>query len=246
LPAIAGCLGVLFIGSAAIWNLNYLAGLLSLNRLHDEGWLGIDCAIYQWLAGVPVFPEGMYPLVKNQWLFNFVESNYYMFYPEIFLLTFVIIEKYPDRTYFLTVLLLCYIVGLSIFIVYPVFGPYIYPETMHPDYHSSIIRGLTQGIVAEYDALQRGSSITGMAYFVGLPSLHVALALLFQVFLWEAPCHFWAFLPVNVIMSLATIYLGTHYLIDIPAGILMTLIILFPGWRRRVYATREPRVFILS
>jgi membrane-associated phospholipid phosphatase len=194
--------------------------------------LNLDLAIYSWLRGSAVDYHGMFPLLKSPWVYAFMENNYLMLYPEIFVVTLVVVEKHLDRPYFIGLLFTCYIVGLTVFILYPVLGPCIYPETVHPDYQSSIVSGMCQGIVAEYQAVRRMSSLTGMAYFVALPSLHVAMALLFQAFLFPARCHFWVFLPVNVFLALSTVFLGAHYLIDLPAGILLTLVLLYPGWRQ--------------
>lgn len=68
--------------------------------------------------------------------------------------------------------------------------------------------------------------MTGFAYFIGLPSLHAAIALLFQLALRRSSVNFWLFLPINCLMAVSTVVLGYHYVLDTIAGLLLTPLVL--------------------
>ena len=89
-----------------------------------------------------------------------------------------------------------------------------------------------QKLAHEFDAATRGAPVHGFAYFIAVPSLHAALAVVCQWFLAGSRLHFWTFLPVNVGVVLSTILLGYHYIIDIPLGLLLAL--------AAIWIVREP------
>jgi membrane-associated phospholipid phosphatase len=228
LRPLAASVAVLFVGNGAVWSLNYLAGLLAGGRLHDAAVLETDLALCRWAFGTAGV-EGMYPLVKCPFLFDFLESNYVMLYAEVFVVTFVLIQRRARLASFFAAVFACYLLGVVVFCVYPVFGPYLHPGALHPDYRGSLTYQIMADGVAEFAAVRSGASVNGVAYFVGLPSLHAAMALLFQIYLYPSRGHFWVFLPINVFMALSTVLLGFHYLIDLPAGLLLPLLVLAAG-----------------
>lgn len=91
---------------------------------------------------------------------------------------------------------------------------------------------LMDGMAAEYTASLQQTSVNGFGYFIAIPSLHVALAVVLQAMLRFSPGHFWAFLPVNLVLVLSTVLLGYHYLIDAVAGVALGTLVMTPGWRR--------------
>ena len=52
--------------------------------------------------------------------------------------------------------------------------------------------------------------------------------------LFPTPGRQWTFLPVNLLLVSSTVALGQHYLIDVPAGMLVGLIVLPLGRRHRL------------
>jgi membrane-associated phospholipid phosphatase len=88
------------------------------------------------------------------------------------------------------------------------------------------------GMASEYTASLQRTSVNGFGYFVAIPSLHVALAVVLQAMLRFSPGHFWAFLPVNLVLALSTVLLGYHYLIDVVAGVALGILVTIPGWHR--------------
>jgi hypothetical protein len=224
---------ILGVGFGMIWNLNYLAGYLSIGRLHDAEFLEVDQAIYGWFSAEPVEAAGMFPIFKSAVVHHFLESAYVLFFPQIFFVILVLLWRKGDLAGFFRAMFSCFVLALGVFAVYPVVGPFIFPETMHPDFQGGHSHLLMKSILEEYRALENGSLVNGMGYFIGLPSLHVAVGILCQSYLSVSRCHFWVFLPVNVSIVLATFLLGHHYVLDIPAGVLLVVVVLAPTWYRR-------------
>lgn len=59
---------------------------------------------------------------------------------------------------------------------------------------------------------------------ITFPSLHAALAVLFTMALWRTPGVKWIFLVLNIAMIMATPLEGSHYIVDVLAGIAVTLL----------------------
>jgi membrane-associated phospholipid phosphatase len=217
---------VLGLELAVVWNLNYLAGKANLGHVHDEQLMRLDVKLFGWLLPGPVQRAGLYPLCHCRAVFHLFENAYWMLFPEIFAVLLVLARSSAkDLRQFLVALFLCYLLGLLVFVCYPVIGPYHWaPESLDPAYKGSMTQTLMQSLVEEYRAVAQGRSVNGIGYFVGLPSLHVAVALLMQAFLHRAQCLFWFFLPVNVLLIAATVILGYHYVLDVPAGIALAAV----------------------
>jgi membrane-associated phospholipid phosphatase len=226
-----GSILVLFLGYGAVWNSNYLLARLTMGRLHDPTILRIDLALYGWIYGHPVDQVGLFPLFESRFFFQILENAYLMLFAEIFVVLFVMFRKEENIVPFFSSVFLCYFLGLAFFFLYPVVGPCIqYPETFRSVYHGTQTHHLMRGMASEYLAIRQASSLNGFGYFVALPSLHVAIAVVMQRFLSFSPFHFWVFFPVNVLLSVSTVLLGYHYFLDLPSGILLAFIVLAPGW----------------
>lgn len=228
LKSLASSLVVIVVGYGTVWNLNYLFALATSTRLHDPAILRMDLAIYSWLFSRPVEYQGMFPLFASRVVFQLLENAYLMLFVELFVVILVLVWKKRGLAYFFRSVFCCYFLGLAIFFFYPIVGPCIYyPETLHQDYHSSQTHDLMQLMASEYAAVNKQASVNGSAYFVAMPSLHVAMALIFQIFLSASRVHFWVFVPVNVLMAVSTVLLGFHYVIDFPTGVLVALVTLW-------------------
>jgi len=223
LRSLAASVAVIVVGYGTVWNLNYLFAPASSAALHDPTILRLDLAIYRWMLARPMELE-QFPLFESRFFFTLLENAYQMLFVELFVVVLVLLRKGGDLGPFLRSIFLCYFLGLVTFFFYPVVGPCIFqPGSLHPAYHATRTYQLMQAMAAEFAALGKETTHNGLAYFVAVPSLHVAMAVLFQCFLRASPCHFWAFLPVNVLMAISTVLLGYHYLIDLPAGVLVAL-----------------------
>lgn len=222
---VGASLAVVVLGYGAVWNLNYLIAPAPPALLHDPALLHIDLAVHGWLRSVPVEARGLFPLVTSPLPFALLENAYEMLFVELFVVIFALAERPADLVRFLRAVFLCYFVGLLVFFVYPVVGPCIAaPETFAPAYEGTRTHALMQSMASEFAAVGRKTGVNGFAYFVALPSLHVALAVLFQTALRGSRAQFWTFLPINVLLAASTVLLGYHYLLDVPAGIAVALL----------------------
>ena len=62
--------------------------------------------------------------------------------------------------------------------------------------------------------------MTGFGYFVALPSLHVAMAVLLQFTIRQrSQIGAWVVAPINILLIASTFVLGYHYLADVPGGV---------------------------
>jgi len=225
--------GVLAVGYASIWNLNYLAALLSRGRVADPVVKRLDVALYQLIVSVPIDYVGFFPVVRSELFFHVLENAYLMLLPEIFVVAWLWVMAKRDLIVFFRTFFACYLIALVVFAIYPVVGPCIYfSESFHPDFRGTLTFRLMDGMAAEYTAALQRTSVNGFGYFIAIPSLHVALAFVLQAMLRFSPGHFWAFLPINVALALSTVLLGYHYVIDAVAGVALGTLVTIPGWRR--------------
>jgi len=78
--------------------------------------------------------------------------------------------------------------------------------------------------------IRDGSLLTLMAAgsegIITFPSLHAALGLIFALALWPMPVLRWFGLALNLLMIVATPIDGSHYFIDVVAGLAIALM----GW----------------
>jgi membrane-associated phospholipid phosphatase len=121
----------------------------------------------------------------------------------------------------------CYWLSLLVFALYPTVGPFTYfAESFRREWQDTATYGLMQKILAEFLAVKSSRPVNGFGYFVALPSLHAAAAVILQASWRHRPVHFWSFLPVNLAMCASTVLLGYHYLIDLPAGVALAGLVL--------------------
>src|SRR5262249_2794508 len=225
--------GALTVGYATIWNLNYLIAALSKGRLADPALRELDIALYQLLFRVPIDYVGFFPIVRPEVFFRLFENAYVMLLPVSFVAALLWVMVKRDVTAFLTTFFTCYLAGLIVFAIYPAVGPCIaFPDSFGGEFRGTLTFRLMDGMASEYTAALERTSVNGFGYFVAIPSLHVALAVVLQVMLRVSPAHFWAFLPINVVVASSTIVLGYHYLVDLFAGLALGTLVTLPCWRR--------------
>jgi membrane-associated phospholipid phosphatase len=220
----------LFVGFRAVNNLNYLLARLTLDHVHDPALRDLDLAIYR--AFVPGLRyEGLFPLTDSTLWFPLLEHAYMMVFPEAIVVLVVLYLTGTDVRGFFRRLFACYGLGLLVAMIYPAVSPCVYyPESFRAVYDGTMAAQLGRGLAADYLALRRGLPLSGLGYFVAIPSMHVAMAVILQASLAVSRVHFWTFLPVNLLIVASTVALGQHYVIDVPAGLLVGLIVL-ARWR---------------
>ena len=206
-------------GYTALWGLNYLALAAVRNRLGDPAARYSDEWIYALLGHHRIDYRGLFPLVTNPLLLAPIQAAYILFFLELSMLLWLLTRA--QLTTYLTRLFACYATALVVFLVWPVTGPSLaYPEAIRTDIGGPAAE-IMQTAHAEYAAVLSGlpPPTTILGYFVGMPSLHVAAAWLFQWTLRTRRLAFWTFLPINVLMAVSTFVLGFHYLIDSIGGL---------------------------
>jgi membrane-associated phospholipid phosphatase len=89
----------------------------------------------------------------------------------------------------------------------------------------SSTRAFMQSSLLEFSEIRSGGQpVTGFGYFVGIPSLHVAMAVLLQFTIQQrSGAGGWLVAPINILLIASTVVLGYHYLADVPGGVLLAL-----------------------
>jgi membrane-associated phospholipid phosphatase len=118
----------------------------------------------------------------------------------------------------------CYWLALATFLAFPVVGPCIaFPRSFDGAYANTTTAAVMASMRADLQSIQNNTGIvSGLGYFIAIPSLHVAVAMLLQSMLPVRDLRFWALLPVNIAVVASTFLLGYHYAIDMVAGALLT------------------------
>lgn len=100
----------------------------------------------------------------------------------------------------------CYVV----FVLFPVLGP----RFMNPDWQE-----LRMGTGA-FSALALANQHWGMLRGASFPSAHVAATVVTLVAMWRSPA-FCGLLPIAILIPVAAVYLGYHYVSDVAVGALV-------------------------
>lgn len=204
-----------------------LKAAIPLYRIYswDQTALYLDTLIFfgksPYLILHNLFPPAGHTLFFEQFYFFF-------FYFNAFGLSAALV--FSSAGYLLRVtnaVVLAYHIGLVVYWLFPTLGPCFYSETIHifsrmPE--TMVLKPMLYdrfvGMITSPDVFRVGL-FDGIAAF---PSLHVSHSLIYLVYLW--PRHrFMTILNILpfVLLCVSTIYLGWHYVIDIPAGVLVGL-----------------------
>jgi membrane-associated phospholipid phosphatase len=233
-----GSLLMIGLGYASVFALNELCASLTVHTIRDAMLRDMDLAIYQSLFDTPADGAGIFPLIWHPLLLLYLENAYQCMFIGIPLVVFVLHSAGQEPRAFIRALFTCYLVALLIFLVFPTIGPTLAdPDLFSKAYAHTQTYATMRQTAVEYLALQGDGALTGLGYFVALPSLHVAVAMLVQVFLYRSRVHFWLFLPINLLVVPATVVLGYHYLLDVPAGVLLACAVLAVPARYRASQT---------
>jgi hypothetical protein len=216
---------VILLNFCAVWQLNYVALRGTAGRLLDPVGKTIDLWLLTSLGLSGATYAGMYPLVSSS-MFRVLEGAYFFLLTQLVMLLFFLVSRRSQGGADLLRVCIgvvgCYWVGLAIFIIVPMAGPCLfYPESISESLQGTWTYAVMRGSYTEFESVRRlGQPVTGMGYFVAFPSLHVALAAYIQL-TWNRLGIGAAVLALNVLVVLATILLGWHYIVDVPAGILL-------------------------
>ncbi len=214
----------LFLGYGAVWNMNYLAARYIGAHTFDPQLLELEGTLFSWLLGVAQTP-GMYPLIHHSLIVKLLENAYGFLYTELFIVLFLL-RNQVERAELLITTFCCYFVGVLCFLLFPAYGPtVITPRLLNPAMHGGDTHSLLQLMIRELRAtVMTPRELRGFSYFGSLPSMHVAMAVLMQVYLWRKGPAFWSMLPINLLMILSTVVLGWHYAIDVLTGLVLAVV----------------------
>jgi membrane-associated phospholipid phosphatase len=217
-PALLAFVGVV-LGNTWVWCGQYLLLTSVRARMLDNVFEAGDLWLYQTVLARSLRYTGWFPLVSGHALAIF-ELAYMSFFPQILLAVFMVGNAPRRQVEYLSRLFTCYAVAMLMFLIVPVAGPYLAdPASVRTALPmTTLVMHFGQ---LEFDAIRHGlQPVTGFGNFVGFPSVHAALAVLFQVTLWPNDrAAFWALLPINAVLTCATVVLGYHYVVDTIAGL---------------------------
>ncbi len=218
----------LLIGYGAVWNVNYTLCALLHDRTYDAWMLDFDRQLLGMLSGSTPEVAGLYPLITTKWLWYPLENCYAIVFVELFVVMFVMWRTGRNVSEFLAAVFATYFLAAAVFSCFPVIGgSTFYPETVRSELQGTLTDVMFQAMLRDLNAVRDRAPLDGAAYFVGLPSLHVALSVLMQWYLRSRRFVFWAFLPINGMMLASTWLLGWHYLADVVTGVLVVPIALW-------------------
>lgn len=171
---------------------------------------------------------GTYPTVSlqkiiNPFLTEIMQLAYtsYYFIPVILGISLKIKKKEAEFEKALFLVLFCFYLSYIGYILFPALGPRFYIGHLH----TVELKGLFL-MEPIHELLNKLEGIKRDAF----PSGHTAIALLCLIISFKSERKlFWYFLPVVVMLMFSTVYLRYHYVIDVIAGIILTMIVLISG-----------------
>jgi hypothetical protein len=230
-------LATVVLGYACVWNLNYVFAPLTVGRLHDPWLVSLDTKLLSTIISPGADYDALFPLIRDPIGFRLLENSYVLLFPEVITVLLVTVSRGSNhQARLLCALFGMYAVGLGVFLVLPTAGPPIYhPPSFDARFHHTLTFSLMEKMATEYRHAVTGGALTGFGYFVAIPSLHVAAAVLMQQEMRPYPYLYWTWLPMNTLLVLSTVLLGYHYLLDVPAGYCL-------GWLTGRYIRRQAAV----
>jgi PAP2 superfamily protein len=203
-----------------------------------DGWLGFD-----WVAYLRLFDN-------NPTFDSICQICYHsVLYEPLPIIVILVITAQEERMYALFVgMIAALVLTTLIALPFPAFGPYEFFGLTAADHPN--ISPITAGkMTAPITWLRQATFDTPPPLLpVGLisfPSYHSAAAVIYVWGVWRTPVIKWAGLGLNVLMLIATPVHGSHYLIDVIAGIGVAVLCIwvsvhllyhrrsFPGFRSR-------------
>jgi membrane-associated phospholipid phosphatase len=201
---------------------NYIALKLGGGHFHDDTFRAMDFRIFHSLIGMKDY-AGAFPLVTNPLGLRILENGYLTMAFQPFVAILCLYRRRLGMAQLFISGPLCYLIAGIVFALYPVFGPiFLYADTFDPNMHDSMTWMVSSSLRTEMHAALSGApSVSGGGYFIGLPSMHVALGATCQYAARGAPSVFWILLPLNIALVASTLLLGLHYVVDVAAGLLI-------------------------
>jgi membrane-associated phospholipid phosphatase len=173
-------------------------------------------AIDQWLFGAQ--PSVWMERFIHPWLTEIFSFCYWFYFALIPLVAIVLYlqKRRPEFRETLVSTVLCFYSGYFLYVIFPAVSPNVVLKEMYTVHLNGT--PLT-------DATMRIANSLPSDVRDAFPSLHTAITILSLLFAWKyVRWLFWALLPVCIGLLLSTVYLRHHYVIDLPAGILLGIL----------------------
>lgn len=180
----------------------------------DSHFYNID----QWIFGFQ--PALEFSKYFNGLIFSELMCFSYMsYYLIIFFTPLILLRKsFELFEYSVFIIIVSFIFYYLIFSFLPVIGPQFYFPTPLNEFHSSGIFGYLLSIIHHY----------GEVPSAAFPSSHVGIAVIVLILLFKyQKKYFMLFLPLTLMLSLATVYIKAHYFIDVIGGLISAPIIFY-------------------
>ncbi|HEY3251545.1 MAG TPA: phosphatase PAP2 family protein [Ignavibacteria bacterium] len=172
----------------------------------------------------------------NPFLTEFLQIVYAYYYPMIivFGLELYLWKRYKEYKYTIFILFFSFYLSYILYLFFPANGPRFHlhdfssvsnelPGLFFTEYIRAFLNfgeSIPQGVLNPQDYVQRDA----------MPSLHIITAFLImylsRVFRSKT---FYFYLPYFLFMMIATVYLRYHYVVDIAAGIIVSLLTVWTG-----------------
>ncbi|GAB4173827.1 MAG: phosphatase PAP2 family protein [Calditrichia bacterium] len=197
------------------WDVGNLIHLV-FPELFDPIILKIEYAIFG-----QQYPNLLVEKIYNPILNEIMQISYatYWFTIPVSVGILYIRRKYDELEHLLALTFLTFFLCYIIFILFPVAGPRFYiADLFTKEYVGLLFTPFLRHIV-------QGAGLKGAAF----PSSHVAVAIVILMYLWriENKIAKAIFLPVVIMLSLATVYGRYHYFLDMMAGLIFGTILGF-------------------
>jgi hypothetical protein len=201
--------------------LRCVSNLISLRFPLDGLWLdhvlqATDDAIgYSWIG----FVEWM---SMNPGVANYLALTYHTSLPQLtILITFLALTRRDNTLYrFLTCAAISLFITVSIWMIWPSFGPAInatIPKEFEESFNMIVNSGFQVQMLKNIENGVDSVPPTTTLGLVAFPSFHTIMTLLVIVYAWGTPLR-WPFFIFNLAMWPAILGQGAHYVADVVAG----------------------------
>lgn len=232
-----------FLSTGRIWITFYIALIIHFNIKINVGiWnpTNYDTALHGfdlWLQ-----PALSWLFGWHAWVDAFVDTAiwYATIYEFLFLMTFVLFSLFKPTMFrqMFCATLICLLLGTGGYLLFPAIGPFIYalPNSAHLQQVMPIMLQYYTAYTTSGGAVYTPTYlIQGLA---AMPSLHIANAAVFTYYIYKhLPNLRLPYLVITTFIALEAIYTKWHYVLDLPAGLLIaSLAVLLTTWLYRSYS----------
>jgi membrane-associated phospholipid phosphatase len=176
-------------------------------------------AIDQWMFGAQ--PSVWAEKFIHPWLTDTLSLCYMLFFiltPIVAITLYMQGKREAFRETMVTVIL-CFYTGYFLYLIFPAVSPNIALKNLYVVHMNGTL--IT-------DELSKIINILPSDARDAFPSLHTAVTILTLLFAYKyVRWEFWVLLPIGIGLILGTVYLRHHYVIDLLAGLVLSIIVYF-------------------